>query len=198
MAMRFLAFFVILSLPFTLMAGNQAAEDHMQNLGNEVIQILNDEDLGKSQVQSRFEKLLDDNFALESMGKFVLGRYWRNANAEEKAEYQKLFRKSILKTYSNRFETGTKAKLEVTGSRTESDGGVVVTSQLNREEGKPIRLDWKLYAEGNGWRVYDVLLEGISMSITQRSEYAAVIQREGGKVKGLNKALQSKTSSTII
>ena len=96
--MRFLTFFLIFLLPVAVFARNQAAENHMQNLGSEVIQILNDEDLGKSQVQTRFESLLDNNFALESMGKFVLGRYWRQATAEEKSEVQKLFRKSILTT----------------------------------------------------------------------------------------------------
>lgn len=186
-------FLFLTLLPLYGFAQNTDAENHMQELGAEVIEILNDQNLGKTDVINRFEALLDENFALQSMGKFVLGRYWRRATAEEKAEFQKLFRKSILKTYSTRFETNTDATFKVTGSRTDNDGAIVVSSELLRPNAKPVRIDWRVYSQDNEFKIYDVILEGVSMSITQRSEYAAVIQRKGGKVGGLNKAMQSKS-----
>lgn len=192
--MKKLALFLALLLPLQAFANGNTAEQHMQKLGTEVIEILNNDDLEKAEVQKRFESMLDENFALQSMGKFVLGKYWRRATAEEKEEFQKLFRKSILKTYSTKFETNTKATFEVTGSREESDGAIIITSKLNRPGAQPIKIDWRLYDKDGKYKIYDVLLEGVSMSITQRSEYAAVIQREGGKIGGLNKAIQSNTT----
>ena len=57
----------------------------------------------------------------------------------------------------------------------------------------PIRINWRVRRSENTYRVIDVVVEGVSMSVTQRDEFAAVIRRNGGKIEGLLSALERKT-----
>ena len=69
-----------------------------------------------------------------------------------------------------------------------------VTSRILRPTGEPIRIDWRLLRRGESWRIVDVVVEGMSMVLSQRSEYAAVIKGDGGKIEGLLVKLREKTS----
>lgn len=101
-----------------------------------------------------------------------------------------------MASYATRFKEYTSEKFEITGSRVEADGGVTVLSHIVRPRGEPISIDWKIFADKTGqMRIYDVILEGISMSITLRSEYASVIQQGGGTLQALNNALEKKLVS---
>ena len=69
---------------------------------------------------------------------------------------------------------------------------MTVLTQIVRPNGQAIPIDWKIFEKKGELRIYDVILEGISMSITQRSEFASVIQQGGGKVRAINEALEKK------
>ena len=173
-------------------AQDRAAELYMQNLGDQVVDILSSDSASSEVIHDRLRSLLESNFALRAMGKFALGKYWRRATPIEREEFQNLFRLSVVDHYIHRFETHTNERFDVVASRNEKDGAIVVSSDLMRPSGPPLRLDWRLYRTGGRFKVYDVLIDGISMSITQRSEYSAVIQKEGDGVNGLNKVMQAK------
>ena len=69
-----------------------------------------------------------------------------------------------------------------------------VASRILRPTGEPIKIDWRLLRRGESWRIVDVVVEGMSMVLSQRSEYAAVIKGDGGKIEGLLVKLREKTS----
>ncbi|HUX79625.1 MAG TPA: ABC transporter substrate-binding protein, partial [Alphaproteobacteria bacterium] len=69
---------------------------------------------------------------------------------------------------------------------------VTVFTQIVRPKASPIPIDWKIFEKDGDVRIYDVILEGISMGITQRSEYASVIQKGGGQIGAINVALENK------
>ena len=84
----------------------------------------------------------------------------------------------------------------VTGSRSESADNTVVASQIVQPDGAPpVRVDWIVRKDGDGFRIADVSVEGVSMVLTQKQEFAAVIERSGGGVTALNKALQDQLST---
>jgi phospholipid transport system substrate-binding protein len=72
----------------------------------------------------------------------------------------------------------------VNGSRTDP-AGVVVASQIIRPQGPPIEVDWQLVVSDGRYKISDVSIDGLSMALTQRSEFAAIGQRNGGRVAGL-------------
>ena len=80
----------------------------------------------------------------------------------------------------------------VDGSR-EDGQFVLVNTRLVDPKGVPdVRVEWRLIRQGDGFKVADVVIEGVSMSVTQRQEYASVIQSNGGEVKALIKALNDR------
>jgi len=170
----------------------QEAEAFMSDIGNEVVSILTNKALSKDQRAHQIRVILDTKFNMKSIAKFVLGRYWKQATPEEKKQFVALFESTTAATYATRFQDYTSEKLEITDTRAESDGGVTVLSRIIRPHGDPIVLHWKIFKKKGEIRVYDIILEGVSMSITQRSEYASLIQKEGGHVRALIQALATK------
>jgi len=112
-------------------------------------------------------------------------RYWRTATAGEKKEYQALFEKMVVEVYSRRFGEYEGQVLEVRSSRKDSERDVTVQSFIVPDSGPEIQVDWRVRKKDGRYRVIDVVVEGVSMALTQRSEFASVIQRGGGQVSVL-------------
>jgi phospholipid transport system substrate-binding protein len=141
----------------------------------------------------RFRVLLNDAFDLKYIGRFVLGVHGRRATDEQKNKFQSLFEKFVIQAYANRFKDLTDKKLKVIRAEPLSDKDTLVISQIEITGQQPIPVNWKVRDRNGGHKIIDVTVEGISMSVTQRDEFAAVIRQSGGQVAGLIKALRRKT-----
>jgi phospholipid transport system substrate-binding protein len=171
---------------------SQEAEVFMADIGETVIMLLTDQSISDQERASQFRAILETRFNLKAIGKFVLGRYWKQASDEEKRKFLELFKETTVASYATRFKDYTSEEFDVLGSRVEADGGITVLSQIIRPSGQIIPIDWKIFEKNGEIRIYDVILEGISMGITQRSEYASVIQQGDGTIGTINKALKKK------
>lgn len=163
------------------------------NLASRAVTELTTGDLAMPERVSRFRGMLTEAFDVPAIARFVLGRYWRIASDGEKAEYLKLFEDFIVQTYVQRFNDFAGAELRVLQTRNGQDGEVVSTLDAALPGKPPARFDVRMRREATGFKIVDVVVEGISMSITQRDDFAAVIQRNGGKVEGLLASLREKT-----
>ena len=83
----------------------------------------------------------------------------------------------------------------MTGSRAAPDGSLVSSEIVRPNGAPPAKVDWLLTEHDGAYKISDVIVEGVSMAVTQRSEFASVIQRHGGQVEGLITALRQKTES---
>jgi phospholipid transport system substrate-binding protein len=175
-------------------ANPDAAKAFVKSLADEAIALMAQRNTTSPAQQARFRELFTRGFDVEEIGRFVLGRYWREATDTERAEYLKLFEDLIVSTYASRFSEYSGEKLTVLDARADDDRTVIVVSQIERPGGQPaIRLDWRLVENGSRFRITDVVIEAVSMSVAQRSEFASVIQRGGGRVESLLAALRAKT-----
>ena len=174
------------------LSAEEDAGDFVQSLANEATAALADESLSAADRERALGRLFDKSFDLRTISRFALGRYWRTATPAERREYQAVFRDFIVKTSSKRFSSFTGEQLEVTGSRREGKMDVVVRSRILRPKGPPIRVMWRLRRSSEDYRVIDVIVEGVSMLITQRDEFSSVIRNSGGKVEGLIAILRKK------
>lgn len=176
-------------------AASKEAEGFISGLANEALRDLNDK-LPELEIEKRFRALLDKNFDMPRISRFVLGRYWNGASDQEKQDFQRLFENYVVRAYSIRFSEYSGQTVKVTGSRSESADNTVVASQIVQPDGAPpVRVDWIVRKDGDGFRIADVSVEGVSMVLTQKQEFAAVIERSGGGVAALNKAIQDKIST---
>ncbi len=176
-------------------ANPEAAKAFVKALADEAIAVMAQRGTSSPATLERFRELFKRGFDVEEIARFVLGRYWREATEAERTEYLKLFEDLIVATYASRFSEYSGEKLNVLDARADDDRTIIVASQIERPGGQPaIRLDWRLVETGGRFKITDVVIEAVSMSVTQRSEFASVIQRGGGRVEGLLVALRAKTS----
>jgi phospholipid transport system substrate-binding protein len=162
------------------LAGKQA-EQKISALGDEAIAVLDATQGDDTARRQAFENILNNNFDMETIARFAMGRYWAVATPDEQKRYTQLFNKMVVDVYSNRFSEYSGQKFEVLGNKPAGRHDVVVQSQIIPANGKPIKVEWRLRKN----KVIDVIVEGVSMSVTQRSEFASIIQRGGGEVAAL-------------
>ena len=164
---------------------SKAAEDFIDKMASDAISFLGNADLSVEQKQKKFNRLLTRSFDMNTIGRFALGRYWRTASAEQRDEYQALFREMIVDVYSRRFGEYDGQKLEIRGSRKDSEKDVTVQSFIVPDSGSEIQVDWRVRHKNGQYKVIDVMVEGVSMALTQRSDFSSVIQRGGGDLSVL-------------
>jgi phospholipid transport system substrate-binding protein len=162
-----------------------AAQKFIDGMAQRAVDFLANTSLSQDQKSAEFRNLLQDSFDLETIGRFALGRYWNTATPEQRKEYQQLFRNMVVKVYSNRFKEYQGQKVETRSHRVDANGDVIVTSFIVPEKGAEIQVDWRTRNKNGKWKIVDVIVEGVSMSVTQRSDFSSVIQRGGGDMKVL-------------
>jgi phospholipid transport system substrate-binding protein len=163
-------------------------------MGDRALASLSEEALDDKERIERFRSLLSESFDLERIARFTLGRYWRTASDTEKTEFIELFEKFVIQSYSTRFQDLSGKKLNVIKSRELSASQVLVLSEIISPGKPPVKINWRIRSDYETYKIVDVTVEGISMSITQRDEFGAVIRQTGGRVGGLIRALRRKVS----
>lgn len=158
----------------------------VQALGDRAIAILADKTITAEQRSAQFRQMLGDSFDLPTIGRFVIGQSWRSATPEQQKEYMDLFEALVVKTYSDRFALYTGEGFAVKAVHPEDERDFIVNSEISHPDGSPATtVDWRLRQKGDKLGIIDVVVEGVSMSVTQRQEYASVLQRNDGKIDGL-------------
>lgn len=140
------------------------------------------EELDEENRKKEFRKMLEESFDMKTIGRFALGKYWKQATKEQQKEYLDLFEDMIVNVYSRRFSEYNGEKFEVISSRPQGTYDAIVASQIVPSSGAPISIDWRVRKKGKQFVVIDIMVAGVSMALTQRSDFSAVIQRGGGKI----------------
>ncbi|MEE8504652.1 MAG: ABC transporter substrate-binding protein [Kiloniellales bacterium] len=177
-------------------SGAEEAGAFVRDLAARATTVLADPALTPAERRGEIGRLLLSKIDTQRIGRFVLGRYWNKTSPAERTEYLRLFDAYIVATYAQRLESYSGERLSVETARRLSETRAVVSSRLMRLESAPIQADWQLLrSDGDGkWRIVDVIIEGVSMALTQRSEFGAVIKASGGRIAPLLDRLQKKTA----
>jgi phospholipid transport system substrate-binding protein len=196
---RFLtiAAFVLLADPLAQVfpaAADAGPEEFVRTLGNEALEVIR-ANMPPAQKQAFFHQLLQQDFDVPGIARFVLGPYWRAASEPERQEFRTLFEDYIVRVYSERFAQYRGESLRVTGGRSDPEGALV-TSEIIRPGGAPIKVDWRMTTGDGLYKISDVLIDGVSMGASERAEFASVIQRSGGQVQGLLTMMREKAVAT--
>ena len=169
------------------------AEIFVTQMGNKAFASLGEKGISQEEKTSRFRAILKDDFDIPRIARFTLGRYWRTATYEQKKVFIRLFEKFFVQAYTNRFQDLSGKQFRVIRSRKISKTQWLVLSHI-LTHGKPaIKVNWRVRKNESEYKIVDVVVEGISMSVTQRDEFVSVVRQMGGKVAGLLRALRKKT-----
>jgi phospholipid transport system substrate-binding protein len=184
------------SAPLTT-ASNAVAADagvFMNELWGRTVEVLSNK-VPRAERLARFRELYQRDFDGPGIARFVLGRYWRSASEQEQQEYLKLFQDYVVFVYGTRLSDFNGETFKVRGSRTDESGTIVSTDIISPKGDAPIKVDWRLITDHGAFKINDVIIEGISMLVTQRSEFASVIQRHGGQVGELLAMMRERTKT---
>lgn len=171
-----------------------SADAFIREVGSETLQALGDRSLDQKKREAVVRKLLTEHLDMEAVGRFCLGRYSRSLNDTQQKEYIVLFQDYLVKVYSALLSQYNGETLTVQDGTREIEGAQLVSSQILRSSGPPIRVEWKLVDKAGQHKVTDVVVEGVSMAFTQRQQFESVIQNNGGRVQALFDAMKKQIS----
>jgi len=133
------------------------------------------------------------NFSFQRMTSLAMGRDWNKASPEQRKQLSEEFQTLLVRTYSNAL-TGYKdqtVRYEPTKMQ-DGDTDVVVKTKIIQPGGKPIQLDYSLEKQAEGWKVYDVIVAGVSLVTNYRQTFNQEVRANG--VDGLIKMLADKNA----
>ena len=169
-----------------------APSEFVRQLGERTIEVLSNESYTAEDRMARYRELLRDGFAVNIIGRFALGRYWRTASPELREEYLALFQEFVLDIYSKRLDGFSGETFTIVKSKTLDETDTLVSTEISGGDGPSIRVDYRVRSFEDKFQIVDVLVEGISLIVTQRSEFASIINRDG--IEGLLEKLRQYTS----
>ena len=158
----------------------------INNLGNQLQAVTSS--TSREQRLAGFQQLFQEDFDVPGLGRFVLGRFWRIFTPAEQQEFLGLFENYVVLTYSEKLsdyaEDGSRPS--VTGCRRDPDGAIV-SSKIIRQSSAyhPIQVDWRLTAQNGSYKVSDIVIDGLSMAATGRSQLEGVVERNGGRPQAI-------------
>ena len=163
----------------------------INQLGVQAIQVMGPSVPSATRVQ-RFRELLAGNFDLPGIARFVLGRYWRVATPDQQQQFVGLLQEYLAQAYAGRLAQYAGEKFNATSAQAQGDE-TVVFSEITRNDGGKIHVEWHV-VDKSGWKITDAYVAGVSMAVTERDEFASVIQQGGGQIQYLIDRLKQKVA----
>lgn len=179
-------------LPLSGAVSGDHAGRFVQSLAEQVTNMFSDGELTVERRDARFRNLLENGFDMNLIGRVALDGHWPDATVEQHGEYLALFSDYLIKSYGRWIKAYAAGQLEVVQSAPIDDRDTLVRTRISRTAGESENIEWRVRLSGEGMRVIDVIVDGVSMLNTQRSEFAAVIARDG--IDGLLETLREFTA----
>ena len=140
-----------------------------------------DDTLSDEERQRRLRVLADTSFDVPRMSKFVLGANWRRTTPEQQTEFVEIFTEVNFRRFLPMFTENRNHEFTITAIRQDQKKAQLsfVNTQISRPDGPPIKVVWRVIEEPDGFKILDVVAEGVSMILTLRKEYGTVISGQG-------------------
>lgn len=158
-----------------------AASQYIERLGNQALAAISEKGASKQQKQAKLERIFAENVDFKWVGRFVMGRYWRDASEAQKSRYLKEYQKFLILNYTSRFADYTGGNFKVSSTEDQGDDEYKVSMEMSsgKANEEPVYVDYRVRKEGSNFRIFDVIVEGVSLIATQRSEFGSVLSTNG-------------------
>lgn len=126
------------------------------------------------------------HFDFRKMSAWVLGKYWRKANDKQKERFTDEFRLLLVRTYSKALEDSVDKKIDFLATRAKKSGDVLVRTEVEQDGALPLGINYKLHLKDGAWKVYDVIIEDVSLVANYRTSFG-----KKAKTDGIDKLIES-------
>lgn len=169
------------------------AEEFVKKMTDEGIEQIINANVSKAEKQNRFKKLFNDALDLDFIGKYVLGRYWKTASEQQRNDFINTYRELNTQVWSERFDEFKGRKFVFKGTTpSSSENQIFVNTIVPMEQGEPATVVWRVKQNGNAFKIVDIIIEKVSLTMANRNEYTAFIKNNGNSVDALIANLKAK------
>jgi len=183
----------VVALPGAAPAAEETPEALVQSTSEEMLAIIG-RTQDRQQLHQAVETKVAPHFNFAHMTQLALGRSWQQASQAQQQALEQEFRKLLVRTYSNAFATAKQrnASLKVTPPRSGSveKKQVTIKTRVTPSGGQPISIDYEMEMSPGGWKVFDVVVDNVSLVTNYRESFATEIKNGG--IDGLIKSLAAK------
>jgi phospholipid transport system substrate-binding protein len=188
-----------LVLAGSLLASGGAVEagiptEQLRDATDRVLKVLQDPQLKQAATARReqIRAIADQIFDWEETGKRALARHWSARSPQERQEFATLFADLVERSYVGKIERYSGERIVYAGDTIEGDQATVRTKLVTKSNTE-IPIDYRMQKEGDRWRAYDVVIEGVSLVANYRTQFNRIIQQSGyGELVGKLKAKQEE------
>src|SRR3954470_235820 len=138
----------------------------INELGNRTLTLLNQKQLPPAEREKQFRSLWRDGFDVPYISRAVVGQYWRGASEQQRQDFTKALEDYIVRIYSQRFDQYSGEQFKVLKATPQGEEAFVNSQIIRPGGGPPVKVDWRLKKAGDGYKIIDVIIEGISMVTT--------------------------------
>jgi phospholipid transport system substrate-binding protein len=140
--------------------------------------------------QAQIREIVREMFDFDEISRRALARHWPTLQRDEQTEFVTLFRDLLERAYLTQVETVGNEKILFLGESSEGNGAAIVRSKVVTRQGAEIPLDYRMHLLDGRWRIYDVVVQGISFIASYRTQFDRVIRAES--YSSLRERLQKK------
>jgi phospholipid transport system substrate-binding protein len=178
LAMPVLASGLVLGRP----AGAGVPTDQVKGGVDRVLKLLQDPELNKpdrvAERRKQIRAVANELFDWQETGKRALARHWQTRTPQQREEFSAMFADLIERSYVSKIEAYSGEKIVYVGEKVEVDTATVNTKLITKSTAE-IPIDYRLQLEGQRWRVYDVVIEGVSLVANYRTQFNRIITQSG-------------------
>lgn len=167
------------------------AQAYVDTLAQQVLAIVKDANSDKADRVKKIEALFTDKVDMDFIARFVLGKNWRAATPAQQQAYIAAYKPFLLKNYASRLTKYSGQTYSLKKTRNDGDTNIV-TMEIADSNGQSFLVDYRLRGSNGNYKIVDVIVEGVSLLTTQRSEFASIIDQKG--LDGLTEALKNQVA----
>jgi phospholipid transport system substrate-binding protein len=168
------------------------ASDFVKSIGDKLVAVVN----GPGSEREKREKLtqiIDSGVDVDGVARFCLGRYWRNASPEQQKRYTELFHLVLVNNITSKLGEYQGVRFTM-GRSQQRDDTDVVSAVVERPNNPPTNVDWIISNASGNLKIIDVIAEGTSLRLTQRSDYASYLSRNNNNIDALINAMRQQVA----
>lgn len=171
----------------------EQASAFVNRTGQALIGIINGSSSGAER-RAQLQQIVNRDVDVDAVARFCLGRFWRTATPEQQQQYVKLFHDVLLNNITGKLGD-YKGVTFVVGRAQPRDGGIGVDTTVTRPGSAPTDVQWIVSNESGSPKIVDVIAEGTSLRLTQRSDYASYLSHNNDSVQALLEAMRRQVSN---
>lgn len=178
--------------PALAQAADGRASAFVKNIGDQLVAVVNGAGSDRDK-RAQLTAIIDGAVDVDGVAKFCLGRFWRNASAEQQQRYTQLFHQVLVNNITSKLGEYRGVRF-VMGRAQQRDDNTVVSTVVERPNNPPTNVDWIIGNDTGNSKIIDVIAEGTSLRLTQRQDYASYLSRNNNNIDALINAMRQQVA----